>query len=148
MKKLLCSACLFGVCCRYDGKGKHQPGIKELAEKYQLIPVCPEQLGGLPTPRIPAERVGDKVINREGEDVTAQFQKGAAEALHIGEISGFDGALLKLRSPSCGKGMIYDGSFTGSLRPGDGVFAQLLQEKGIPVYGETDIPYLLDIKNS
>ena len=145
MKRLLVSACLLGVSCRYDGKAKLQPGMEALARKYELIPVCPEQLGGMATPRVPSERVGEKVISREGADVTHHFAKGAEEAFRIGQLLRCDGALLKERSPSCGSGTIYDGSFTGGLTPGDGVFAQLLKEKGIPVYGETDIPALLDI---
>lgn len=145
LKKLLVSACLLGVCCRYDGKSKLQPGMEALAEKFALIPVCPEQLGGMPTPRIPSERVGDRVMNREGADVTHHFVKGAEEALRIGRLLHCDGALLKERSPSCGSGTIYDGSFSGGLKPGDGVFAELLKAHGIQVYGEGDIPSLLDI---
>jgi len=147
VRRLLVSACLLGVCCRYDGKSKLQPGMEALAEQFELIPVCPEQLGGMPTPRVPSERVGDRVVSREGLDVTHHFQKGAEEAFRIGQLLCCDGALLKERSPSCGNGTIYDGSFSGGLKPGDGVFAELLKNNGIPVYGETDIPALLDINH-
>ena len=136
MKTLLISACLLGVRCRYDGGSKPQPGVEVLAGRYRLIPVCPEQLGGLPTPRAPSERQDGKVVSREGRD-------GAEEALRLLEFFHAEGALLKERSPSCGKGAIYDGSFSGVLTEGDGVFAQLLRERGVPVYGESDIPDLL-----
>lgn len=146
MKRLLISACLMGVRCRYDGKSKPLPGVEELGKRFQLVPVCPEQLGGLPTPRIPCERQGDRVVNRDGVDLTAQYQKGAEEALRIGRMLNCRIALLKERSPSCGSGEIYDGSFCGRLQKGDGVFAQLLKRSGFTVYGETDLPSLLDIK--
>ena len=143
MKTLLISACLLGVRCRYDGGSKPQPGVEALAGRYRLIPVCPEQLGGLPTPRAPSERQGGKVISREGRDVTAEYRRGAEEALGLLDFFHAEGAVLKERSPSCGKGAIYDGSFSGVLTEGDGVFAQRLRERGVPVYGETDIPRLL-----
>ena len=108
-----------------------------------LIPVCPEQLGGLPTPRAPSERQGDRVVSRQGRDVTAEYRRGAEEALRLLDFFHAEGAVLKERSPSCGKGVIYDGSFSGALTEGDGVLAQLLRERGVPVYGESDIPDLL-----
>ena len=111
MKTLLISACLLGVRCRYDGGSKPQPGVEELAGRYRLIPVCPEQLGGLPTPRAPSERQGGKVVSREGRDVTAEYRRGAEEALRLLDFFHAEGAVLKERSPSCGKGVIYDGSF-------------------------------------
>ena len=83
MKTLLISACLLGVRCRYDGGSKPQPGVEELAGRYRLIPVCPEQLGGLPTPRSPSERQGDRVVSRQGRDVTAEYRRGAEEALRL-----------------------------------------------------------------
>ncbi|MBR4162535.1 MAG: DUF523 domain-containing protein [Solobacterium sp.] len=139
MEKLVVSACLLGCNCRYDGKNCHVEGIEKLAENFVLIPVCPEQMGGLSTPRIPAERIGDKVINREGADVTAQYQKGAQMALQIAKINDVKCALFKSKSPSCGKGIIYDGTFTGALKEGNGVTASIFEENGIEVYSDEQI---------
>ena len=140
--RVLISACLLGVCCRYDGDSKAYPGIEQLARQHTLVPVCPEQLGGLPTPRPPAERRGDRVVTRSG-DVTEQFRRGAEEALKLCKLLGCEAAVLKERSPSCGRGAVYDGTFTGTLTPGDGVTAELLAAHGIPVYGESRIEDLL-----
>ena len=137
--RILCSACLLGARCRYDGQGKPTQRVMELLKDHQLVPVCPEQLGGLPTPRPPCEMQGDgRVLNRQGDDKTAEFARGAEEALMLLRLTGCEAALLKARSPSCGKGMIYDGSFSGTLKPGNGVFAQKLVNEGIPVYTEED----------
>ena len=133
------SACLLGVCCRYDGKSKAHEAILRLAEKHELIPVCPEQLGGLSTPRPPSEIQQGRVMNRLGQDVTAQYQKGAEEALRLCLLFHCDVAILKARSPSCGCGQVYDGSFSGVLVPGDGVTARLLRESGIRVLTEENI---------
>ena len=133
--RILISACLLGARCRYDGVSKLQPWISDLAERHILVPVCPEQLGGLPTPRPPAERRGDRVMTRDGGDVTAQYRRGAEEALRLCRLLGCEAALLKERSPSCGSGMVYDGTFTGVLTAGEGVTAELLRAQGIPVYG-------------
>ena len=143
MDKLLISACLLGVPCRYDGKSKPTASIERLREKYELIPVCPEQLGGLPTPRIPSERREDRVVMADGTDVTAQYQKGAQHALELYLREGCVAAVLKERSPSCGSGEIYDGTFTRSLVAGDGVTAELLKKSGINVYGESELDALL-----
>ena len=140
--RVLISACLLGVCCRYDGASKAYPGIEQLARQHTLVPVCPEQLGGLPTPRLPAERRGDRVVTRSG-DVTEQYRRGAEEALKLCKLLGCEAAVLKERSPSCGRGAVYDGTFTGTLTPGDGVTAELLAAHGIPVYGESRIEDLL-----
>ncbi len=134
--RLLVSACLLGCACRYDGGSKPCEAALRLAEKHELFPVCPEQLGGLPTPRPPAEIRGERVVSREGADVTAAYQKGAEEALRLCRLLRADGAVLKARSPSCGKGQVYDGSFSGALAPGDGIAARLLQAHGIPVWTE------------
>ena len=136
---LLISACLMGVRCRYDGGRKPLDCLNELMDRHVLIPVCPEVLGGLPTPRVPAERIGDKVITKDGRDVTANYQQGAEEALRLAKLYGCDCAVLKEKSPSCGSGQIYDGSFSRKLTPGDGVTAQLLKENGIAVYGESEV---------
>ena len=142
---LLISACLLGVACRYDGASRplEQDALCALRERYQLIPVCPEVLGGLPTPRPPAERGADGVHSVLGETVTAQFFRGAAETLRIADFFGCKAALLKERSPSCGSGEIYDGFFTGTLRPGDGVTAETLKANGVAVFGETQLDKLL-----
>lgn len=138
---LLISACLTGERCKYNGGHNALPPevLAALAERYRLVPVCPERDGGLPTPRTPSERRGDRVVNRAGEDVTDAFRKGAALALETARTNGCRKALLKERSPSCGSGRIYDGSFTGTVIPGDGVTAALLKENGLAVIGETEI---------
>ena len=136
MENILISACLLGVCCRYDGESKPIMQTVALMERYHLVPVCPEQLGGLPTPREPSERRADAVVTKSGADVTAQFRRGAEQALHLARLYGCKAAVLKERSPSCGSGEIYDGTFTGALTAGDGVTAELLKANGIMVYGE------------
>lgn len=141
--KLLISACLLGCCCRYDGASKPHPLVEVLARRHTLVPVCPEQLGGLPTPRSPAERQGDRVVTREGGDVTEQYRRGAEEALHLYRLLDCQAAVLKERSPSCGHGSVYDGTFSGTLHPGDGVAAELLTQWGIPVYGESELERFL-----
>lgn len=143
--KLLISACLLGVSCRYDGKSKglDRETIEKLMAKHELIPICPEILGGLPTPRDPSERRGDSVIMNTGRDVTAEYRRGAQETLRLCRLFSCDAAILKERSPSCGSGSIYDGSFTGTLTEGDGVTAQLLRKNGIAVYGESRIIELI-----
>jgi uncharacterized protein YbbK (DUF523 family) len=125
------SACLVGCQCRYDGKSQPR---EELIERYrngELIPVCPEQLGGLPTPRDPAEQIKDRLITINGADVTAQYRRGAQEALRLTQEVKATKAYLKARSPMCGAGQIYDGTFSGTLTQGDGVFTQRL--KGMDV---------------
>lgn len=135
-EKLLISACLLGEKCRYDGGGNYAPQVEALRERFELIAVCPERLGGLPTPRTPSERVGERVRNRSGEDVTLPFQRGAERALSIARAQGVVRAVLKERSPSCGSGCVYDGTFTGRVIPGRGVAAELLARHGIEVYSE------------
>ncbi len=140
---LLISACLMGVKCRYDGKTKPLDCLEELNGRYTLIPVCPEVYGGLPTPRVPAERQGNRIITQDGRDVTENYRQGAQEALLIAQMTGCACALLKERSPSCGSGTIYDGTFTGSLCHGDGVCGALLKANGIEVLGESQVSELL-----
>lgn len=137
-ERILVSACLLGVPCRYDGKSVPCEGVICLKERAQLVPVCPEQLGGLTTPRTPAERRGESVVTRDGRDVTAQYRRGAQEALRLARLFGCTKAILKSKSPSCGCGLIYDGSFSGKLIPGEGVTARLLRENGVDVCGEMD----------
>ena len=143
---LLISACLLGRPCRYDGgtKGLEPEWIAGLEARYTLVPVCPECLGGLPIPRCPSERRGERVVMRDGTDVTAQFHRGAGAALETARANGCALALLKERSPSCGAGAVYDGSFTGTVVPGDGVAAALLRENGLRLFGESRIAALLD----
>ena len=138
---MLVSACLLGLPCRYDGKEKAHPAVRSLLEREDLtlIPVCPEQLGGLPTPRPPSERRGERVITRTGADVTEQYRRGAQQTLRLAQLYGCDCAVLKERSPSCGSGRIYDGSFSGTLTDGDGVTAELLRQHGIAVGGESEL---------
>lgn len=142
MEKLLVSACLLGVSCRYDGRSVPCDGIIELLGKYEAVPFCPEIYGGLSTPRSPSEIVGDKVINKEGKDVTENYNKGAAEALRICRLLGIRKALLKEKSPSCGKGKVYDGTFSGAFKEGNGITVKLLLENGIEVFGESEITKL------
>ena len=143
MENILVSACLLGIGCRYDGKHKADLNVLKLKEKYNLIPVCPEIYGGLTTPRVPSERIGDKVMMKDGRDVTENYTRGANEALELCRIFNIKTAILKERSPSCGKGEIYDGSFTGALTARDGVTAELLIASGIRVLGESEINILL-----
>ena len=136
---VLISACLLGVGCRYDGQRKCYDGIEPLMDKYNLIPVCPEIMGGLQTPRAPAERVGDKVLCNNGSDVTAQYNRGAQEALRLARLFSCGLAILKSNSPSCSCYKVYDGTFTRTLVEGMGVTAQLLSENSIRVIDETEI---------
>lgn len=142
MENVLISACLLGVACRYDGCRKPLPPsvIEKLKQKYCLIPICPEIMGGLPTPRIAAEIQPDrKVMRSDGADVTENYRKGAEEALRLAELFQCKLAVLKEKSPSCGAGRIYDGSFTRKLIEGDGITAALLKKNGICVIGESEI---------
>ena len=134
-EKLLVSACLLGENCKYSGGNNFNPAVAALGERFELIPVCPEQMGGLATPRVPAERVGDKVLTRDGVDVTEEYRRGARKALEIALAHGVRRAVLQERSPSCGCGTVYDGTFSGTLVPGDGVTAELLRANGMEVYG-------------
>ena len=136
--KILVSACLLGVRCRYDGKSKPHPAVERLMEQHTLIPVCGEIFGGLPTPRVSAERQGARVVTADGCDVTAAYRRGAEEVLRLAERYGCTAAILKERSPSCGSGRIYDGTFTGTLTDGWGVTAELLRDHGICVIGESE----------
>ena len=133
----LVSACLVGINCKYNGNNNYNENALKLVQCGNAIPVCPEQLGGLPTPRIPAEiKIIDgkrKVINKEGKDVTEYFEKGANEVLKLCKQLNIKKVFLQPRSPSCGVGNIYDGSFTGILVDGNGITAQLLKDNGIEV---------------
>ena len=153
MKKILVSACLLGCECRYDGKSKPCEKVLELAKEKDtvLIPVCPEQLGGLSTPRLPSERQRTArgslrsisrpgaVLMNDGTDVSSAYRKGAEAALKIARIDGIDFAVLKSGSPSCGKGLIYDGTFSGKKTEGNGVTVELLLKEGYRVLSEEEL---------
>lgn len=134
---LLISACLLGCPCRYDGGGQAHPDVLALADRHHLVPVCPEQLGGLPTPRPPAERLGGRVVTQAGTDVTAAYSRGGEAAVQLAELLRCEYAILKERSPSCGHGEIYDGTFTHTRIPGSGVAAARLAAHGLRVMGES-----------
>lgn len=136
---IIVSACLAGVACRYNGQAFPVPKVIELVEKGEALPVCPEILGKLPTPRPCTERRGDKIITSDGQDVTEEYYTGATIAAKIAELVDCRIAILKARSPSCGKGIIYDGNFSGQLVPGDGVFCAMLRAKNITVIHEDEV---------
>lgn len=143
MEKILISACLVGDKTKYDGKSNYHPLIKDLLEKYELVPFCPEVEGGLPTPRQPSEIVGNKVVTKVGKDVTKNFQDGASKALMICQYLGIKIAILKEGSPSCGLNQVYDGTFSGRKIKGSGITAKLLIQNGIKVITENDIEEFL-----
>lgn len=138
MEKIVVSACLLGEKVRYDGTGKSVEEIIALSGKYELIPVCPEVLGGLPIPRPKSEIRDGRVFSIDGRDVTLEFKSGAEKVLKLCLESGATKAILKAKSPSCGKGRIYDGTFGGILIEGNGIACDLLLENGIEVYDEND----------
>lgn len=138
-ENILVSACLLGDACRYDGKSKPCEKVEALKEKYNLIKICPEVEGGLATPRTPCEICGKRVIDKFGEDKTEQYQTGAKKALGAALENNCRLAVLKEKSPSCGKGKIYDGTFSGKLTFGDGITAAYLEKNGIKVITEADL---------
>ncbi|MCL1948287.1 MAG: DUF523 domain-containing protein [Turicibacter sp.] len=136
---ILVSACLLGCKCRYDGDHNWVEAVSELERNHRLIPICPEELGGLPTPRTPAEIQQGRVVDKSGADVTDEFQKGAVLALELARKWACQLAILKERSPSCGVHQIYDGTFSKKLVAGHGMTAKLLLENGILVIGESQV---------
>lgn len=138
---ILVSACLLGDNCKYNGKNNFNQTLADYISKNncKVVPVCPEVLGGLPTPRIPSEIVNGTVINKCGINVDKEFRLGAQKALEIALKEKVDFAILKANSPSCGKDKIYDGTFSGTLTTGDGIFAEQLKKVGIKIYTETEI---------
>ena len=136
---ILVSACLLGIACRYCGTGLFNEAVYKLKDKYNLIPVCPEQLGGLTTPRNPVELVNGQAVDQNQKDFTGQFEKGAEETLKIAKLLDCKMAVLKSNSPSCGYGKIYDGTFKGKLIDGNGKTAALLAENGIKVITEKEV---------
>ena len=136
----LISACLLGIKCRWDAKFKPCQKAIELFKQGNIIPVCPEQLGGLPTPRIPQEIQKDgRVLNKKGKDVTENFLKGAEETLKIAKLVGAKEFIGKSKSPSCGFGETYDGTFSDTLIKGNGITADLLSKNGIKITTEKDL---------
>ena len=138
-QNILVSACLLGECCRYDGKSKPCERVITLSDTYNLIPICPEVMGGLPTPRIPSEICGELVLMKDGRNVTRNYNNGAQKALEIAIENACTVAILKEKSPSCGSGLIHNGLFDGGLVEGDGITTQLLKKNGIRVLGESEI---------
>ncbi len=133
------SACLAGEKCRYDGNSNSCETVIDLVKKGEAMALCPEVLCGLSTPRDPAEIINGRVITKTGKDVTPQFEDGARLALEKALAAGCTEAIVKQRSPSCGCGKIYDGSFTGRLIEGDGFFTRLLKDHNIKVITEEDL---------
>ena len=142
---ILVSACLLGCACRYDGQSKPNPLAQELARRGLAVPVCPEQLGGLPTPRKPDEIRSGRVYEKSGKENTEEFIRGAEETLRIAKLLKADMAVLKQNSPSCGSAMIYDGTFSGKKIPGSGITASLLIKNGIRVISEEEIAELREL---
>ena len=141
--KIGVSSCLLGYCCKYDGKSNYNANIIDLTKEHELIPLCPEVLGGLSIPRFPAEIINDRVINTNGDDVTKNYYLGAQKALEILKNEGVEAVILKSKSPSCGINKIYDGTFSHTLINGNGVAAQLFIENNIKVYDENTFKDLL-----
>lgn len=137
--KIMVSGCLLGENCKYNGGNNFSVKVSEYIEGHEVISVCPECLGGLPTPRVPAEIVNGVVINKEGVCVDEQFRKGAQIALEIAQKEKIDLAILQSRSPSCGVKQIYDGTFSGTRIDGQGVFAKLLDENGFRIIDVEDL---------
>lgn len=146
---ILVSACLLGIKAKYDGGENTVPQLVEKCKSGGIIPVCPEQLGGLTTPRLPCEIYGGtgddvlagkaRVLAKDGRDVTKAFVEGAKQVLQIAQIFGVKAAILKERSPSCGCNYIYDGNFNGKKLTASGVTAALLKKHGIQVFSEYEL---------
>ena len=145
---ILVSACLAGCRCRYDGKDNLVPEIRDLVLSGRAVTVCPESAGRLPTPRDPSEIVGDRVLSCRGTDVTQEFRRGAEAALETARKYGCRLAVLKAKSPSCGKGFVHNGKFDGGLVEGNGLAAKLLMENGIEVMTETEFISMLQVSNA
>lgn len=138
-KRYLVSACLAGVPCRFDSGRREHPAVIRLLRDGQALPVCPEQLGGLSTPRPACEIKDSRVQDRDGTDFTDAYRQGAEEAMRLARLAGCTAAVLQPRSPSCGFDRIYDGTFGGVLVPGDGLFAALCREQGLELLTPEDM---------
>lgn len=139
MINVLISMCMCGINCRYDGKSISLNQLSELSNRFNLIPVCPEIIGGLSTPRAPVEITNNKLIDSNGNDKTDNFISGANQVLQLAKMFNCEYAILKENSPSCGVNYIYDGTFTSNKIKGSGITTSLLRENGIKVYSETEI---------
>lgn len=137
-ENILISSCLLGKNCKYNGGNNYNVDVMKLSEKYNLIEICPEVMGGLSIPRIPCEIIENKVINKEGIDCTEQYSIGAKISLEIAKKNNCKYAILKENSPSCGFGTIYDGTFTSTKKKGNGITANLLYKNGIVVLNENN----------
>lgn len=139
---ILVSACLLGEKCKYSGESNYSQTVVDYLKTTgaEIVPVCPEVLGGLSTPRTPAEIRDGRVVTKDGRDVTEEYIRGAEETLRLAQEKGCSRAVLKERSPSCGSGYIYDGTFSKTLIPGDGMTVRMLKEAGICIYGENGLP--------
>ena len=144
--KILVSACLLGENCKYSGGNNYSEKAAAFVQGHEVIPVCPEVLGGLSVPRCPAEIVQGVVTNKEGINVDWEFRAGAAKALAIAKENGVELAILQSRSPSCGVKEIYDGTFSGTKIPGQGVFAKMLMDEGVRVLDAGELPKII-LKN-
>lgn len=142
--KYIVSACLTGVRCAYDGEHRRVERIVEMVREGIALPVCPEQLGGLPTPRPPVEISSGRVVDQHGNDLSDNFERGAQEALKVCRMAACSKAILKSRSPSCGSGCVYDGTFSGARISGDGVFAALLKANDIVVLSDEEFVDLVE----
>lgn len=143
--KIIVSACLLGENCKYNGGNNKCDDIIALAEKFEIIPVCPECFGGLPIPRVPSEIKDGRVYSKTGEDLTDAFLSGAEQTLYIAKEANAPCAVLKENSPSCGFGKIYDGTFSGNKIDGNGITAQLLYDNEIQVFGESQVKRLINL---
>lgn len=136
---IIVSACLAGVNCRFDGGNKANKKVIELVRKGKAIPICPEQLAGMTTPREAHEIKGARVVNKKGNNRTKAFQRGAKETLRIAKTFRVKEAIMKNKSPSCGCGKVFDGSFTGTLIEGDGITTRLLKENEIKIKSDEEV---------
>lgn len=137
---ILVSACLLGENCKYNGGNNRNERVLRYVTGHEVIPVCPEMLGGLPCPRKPVEWVGERVLTRDGDDCTAAFRLGGQRAMEIIADKQIDLAILQSRSPTCGVKQIYDGTFSGTRIDGMGALARALHERGIPLMDAEDVP--------
>lgn len=144
MKKIMVSACLLGENCKYSGGNNYNEKVIRYIDGHEVIPVCPEVMGGLPIPRKPAEIVNGIVQNEDGTVVDVEFRRGAEIGLSLAKEKQIDFAILQSRSPSCGCKMVYDGTFSGTKIPGMGIFAKLLQDNGFEVVDLEDVNSIPD----
>lgn len=145
-EKIFVSACLLGVNCKYNGFNNENEKVLSYIKDKEVIPICPEIMGGLSTPREPSEIFENKVISKSGKDVTSNFQKGAEETLNLARKLGVKKAILKSRSPSCGLDEVYDGTFSNKLVNKNGITAELLKNNGFVILREEDVDHLISRK--